>query len=681
MAQQEGMMEDIIEKPKILIVDDHAEEIYILREELHSDYDIFAATDGHQALLRVASNPPDLILLDVVMPGMSGHEVCRQLKANHKTHNIPIIFITAKGEEQDETEGFALGASDYISKPFRLAVVRARVETILGLKREMDLREELAGDLQKLNEQLEDRVDEQVAKLQLADVKLRTSEATLRVVLENILDLVFITDDFGNFTFICANLPNIIKYSVAELEAMGNVAKLIPDSLTYLEDFGKAGVLHDLERVIVDKDGNARDFLINVNSVPFMDGTRLWTCREITERKKLESRLRQSYKMEAIGTLAGGIAHDFNNILSAIVGYTEISIGAIGSESPVKQYLSRVMEACTRAKDLVKHILMFSRETEQEPRPLNIALPVKEALRLIRASVPATIEIRQDIRARAPVLADPTQMHQLVMNLCTNAAHAMRETGGVLSIQLADETVTAGKIAEYPDLTPGLYVKITVSDTGHGIPSQNIDRIFDPFFTTKEKAEGTGMGLSVVHGIVQGHGGSIFVKSQVGRGSTFDIFLPTLEGNSEEAEEARKLSVQTGNESILFIDDEEMIADIAKAMLEGLGYSAVTKMNASEALTLFRQGPDAFDLVITDLTMPQLTGFDLAERIHRIRPDIPIVLCTGFGLDFTEETAAKYGISGIIFKPILRRNMAEVIRNVLDGGDPACLAGRRTREQ
>lgn len=527
------------EKPRILIVDDYVDDIHILSEELQPDYQVFAATDGRQALDSVNANRPDLILLDVIMPGMSGHEVCRRLKDSPQTRDIPVIFITAKGEEQDEARGFALGAVDYITKPFHSEVVRARVSTILELRRQIKLREKLASDLQELNEKLEEKVEEQVAQLRIAHDEARASEEMLRVIMENILDLVFMTDDDGHFTFICANVATITGYSLDELQAMESVYHLFGDAKVELEELKTSGLIQDMEREIVDKSGRQRTYLINVRSVSIKGGTQLWTCREITQRKELEERLRQAYKLEAIGTLAGGIAHDFNNILSAIVGYTEISKDSINAGSPLKDYLSRVLEASSRAKELVNQILMFSRETEQELKPVNISIPVKEALSLIRASVPATIEFKQHIKDEAAVIADTTQIHRLVMNLCTNAAHAMRNKGGTLTVRLEDEIVTAAHHAQYPDLSPGAYIKLSISDTGHGIPPQVIDRIFDPFFTTKDKGEGTGMGLSVVHGIIKNHGGAIYVASQGGIGTTFTAFLPLMERQSEKKKKNR----------------------------------------------------------------------------------------------------------------------------------------------
>ena len=474
------------------------------------------------------------------------------------------------------------------------------------------------------------------------------------------------TDDAGNFTFICGNMPLLIGYSMEELYTMGNVSSLIGDAQINVEELRQAGSIQDLERMIIDKKNNERFYLINIKSVSIKQSSQLWTCREMTYRKRLEERLRQAYKMEAIGTLAGGISHDFNNILSAIVGYTEIAIDSVKSESPLASYLSRVLEACTRAKDLVNQILMFSRETEQELRPVKILIPIKEALRLIRASVPTTIELRQAIQSEAAVLADPTQIHQLVMNLCTNAAHAMREKGGTLTLDLKNEIITSDQLTQYPDLSEGPYVRMSISDTGHGIPSNLLDRVFDPFFTTKEKGEGTGMGLSVVHGIIQNHGGAIYVASQVNQGTTFVIFLPSLGEKPAEIEVKQKTLLQKGTETILFIDDEEMIVDIGKTLLEGLGYQVVTQTIASKALSLFEQEPDKIDLIVTDMTMPKMTGLDLAKRVHQIRPGMPIILCTGFGVDLAEQKIARYGIKNIVFKPILARDMSEKIRAVLD---------------
>jgi signal transduction histidine kinase/ActR/RegA family two-component response regulator len=461
-------------------------------------------------------------------------------------------------------------------------------------------------------------------------------------------------------------MPHIIGYSKEELQAMGNVSKLIGDAKSVTKKLTQKGTIQNIEKIIVDNSGEDRVFLINVRSVSIGNSTQLWTCREITHRKKLEDRLRQAYKMEAIGTLAGGIAHDFNNILTAIVGYSEISKDSVDDASPLKKYLSRVLEASSRAKDLVNQILMFSRETEQEFKPMMISIPVKEALQLIRASVPTTIDIDQNIQTTAAVMADTTQIHQLVMNLCTNAAHAMRKNGGTMTIHLTDEMICPEHIAKYPDLLPGSYVKLLVSDTGHGIPSHQINRIFDPFYSTKEKGEGTGMGLSVVHGIVNNHSGAIHVHSERDHGATFEIMLPSLKEMPTEDVEPLDVIIPGGNETILLIDDEQMIVDVGTFMLESQGYFVVSCTSPIQALELFNDNPDKFDLVVTDMTMPKMTGLHLAQAILEIRSDIPIIMCTGFSEDLSEEAAGDLGICEIIYKPILKRDMTDKVRQVLD---------------
>jgi PAS domain S-box-containing protein len=394
---------------------------------------------------------------------------------------------------------------------------------------------------------------------------------------------------------------------------------------------------------------------------------------DITERKRLDEQLRQVQKMEAIGQLAGGIAHDFNNILSAITGYTELSISTLKPKSTAANYLAKVMEASKRAKDLVNQILMFSRKAAQELMPIRLDFPVKEALKLIRASIPATIEIRSKIRSTASALADPTQIHQIVMNLCTNGAQAMKESGGLLEVYLTDISIDHGdhQRKRYPDAKPGAYIRIAVSDQGCGIEAQYLHRIFDPFFTTKKLGEGTGMGLSVVHGIVRSYGGHIYAYSQLGKGSRFEILIPAQESDAVP-ETASEMTIPTGSESILFVDDEMMIVDIAKQMLESFGYHVIAKTNAVEALEAFKKDPDGFDLVVTDMTMPKMTGLDLAERIFQLRPGFPIVLCTGFDVSLSEEKILSHGLKAVIYKPILRQHMATVVRKALDHRLEAC---------
>jgi len=315
----------------------------------------------------------------------------------------------------------------------------------------------------------------------------------------------------------------------------------------------------------------------------------------------------------------------------------------------------------------VKQILSFSRRSEQEKRKVKISPIIKEALKLLRASLPATIEIRQEIVAESGVvLADPIQIHQVLMNLCTNAAHAMREKGGVLEVSLMDMKLGPDGLAHVPDLNPGPYLNLTVSDTGHGMPPEIIGRIFDPYFTTKEPGEGTGLGLAVVLGIVKSHGGTVQVESEPGRGTTFRLFFPKVEVAATERKESVELLLRAkGNESILFVDDEETLVMVAKEVLEHLGYKVVASTRSLEALEIFRSQPEQFDLVITDQTMPGITGGEFAERLMEVRPDIPIIICTGYSPTMTLEKARSLGIREFIMKPIVLRELAGAVRRVL----------------
>ena len=386
--------------------------------------------------------------------------------------------------------------------------------------------------------------------------------------------------------------------------------------------------------------------------------------RDVTKEIALQAQLQQTQKMQAIGTLAGGIAHDFNNILAAVIGYTEIAIADVEKGGLLHDNLKEVLTAGERAKDLVNQILTFSRQSEQDLKPIKVELIVKEVLKLIRASLPATIEIHQDLKSNAAVLGNYTKIHQVLMNLCTNAAHAMGEKGGMLDVSLVDVELDADYAAKHFDIKPGPYLKLSVRDTGQGISSALLGQIFDPFFTTKQQGEGTGMGLSVVHGIVKSHGGTISVYSEPGEGSIFNVYLPAIESSFEQKAREEK-PVPTGTERILFVDDEQALVNMGKQLLESLGYKVTTRTGSIEALELFKVQPDKFDLVITDLTMPNMTGDELAQKLMAIRPDIPVILCTGFSTKMTAEKTKKMGIRAFVLKPVIKQDIAETIRNVL----------------
>jgi signal transduction histidine kinase/CheY-like chemotaxis protein len=399
------------------------------------------------------------------------------------------------------------------------------------------------------------------------------------------------------------------------------------------------------------------------------------------EKEALETQLRQTQKMEAIGTLAGGIAHDFNNILAAIMGHTELALLQTDEPAKAEKSMSEVLAASQRARELVGQILAFSRHSESELQPLQISSVIKEALRLLRASLPASITIVQkQMDDQSVIVADPTQIHQIMMNLCTNAAHAMLPKGGTLTVALATVEIDAEQQSPpepYPDsLAEGQYVRLSVSDTGRGIPAHYLDRIFDPYFTTKAKGVGTGLGLAVVRGIVQNHGGIIEVKSIPEQGTTVLVYFPRA--RDQVNPEIRKLqTLRRGRENILIIDDEAGLAALGGKLLTTLGYKATAHTDPESALAEFRKNPQAFDLVITDMVMPAMNGISLSREITSIRADIPVILYTGFNDEDEAELIQNSGIKFVLRKPITITGLSQTIRKVLSESDSAVNSGRK----
>jgi PAS domain S-box-containing protein len=384
-----------------------------------------------------------------------------------------------------------------------------------------------------------------------------------------------------------------------------------------------------------------------------------------TERKEYEDRFQQVQKMEAIGMLAGGIAHDFNNILSAVIGYSELALIDTAEEPHIHSNIQQIHAAGMRAKDLVQQILTFSRQDKKELKPLQVGSQIKEALKMLRSSLPTTIEIIPEVSNHVDnVMADPTQIHQIVMNLCTNAAQAMEETGGRLTVGLSQVTLDKEDVRLHPVLTPGNYAKLSVQDTGAGIPANIVDKIFHPYFTTKEKGKGTGLGLAVVHGIVQSYGGEITVDSIPDRGTNFIIYLPTIKAALSAT--PANISLPKGRERVLMVDDEAVIVDFSRQSLERLGYAVEGFTSSIDALESFRKAPDRFDLVITDMTMPKLPGDLLAQEIFKLRPGMPIILCTGYSSRIDRQKSEALGIRAMLMKPLKLSDLASSVRQVLD---------------
>ncbi len=411
----------------------------------------------------------------------------------------------------------------------------------------------------------------------------------------------------------------------------------------------------------------------HVSSAPILDAENnleyiVHVAKDITDQKRLEEELFQAHKMEAVGTLAGGIAHDFNNILSAILGYSELAKQDLPKDSRAGDDIDQVIKSSKRAADLVKQILTFSRKSNQHLEPVAPHLIIKEALKMLRSSLSTTINIVEDIDTECgEIMADPTSIHQIVVNLCTNSLHAMENEKGILSVSLQRKEISAEEITGEPDVSPGPFVVLEVNDTGQGMNQATTERIFDPYFTTKEVGKGTGLGLAVIHGIIQDYHGFIRVKSELGQGTTFYVHLPVLQQEISTKDETKTAElIPTGTERILVVDDESMIVNINKTVLERLGYKVSTTTESLDALEKIRTDPDQFDLIITDQTMPDLTGAELAQEILKITPNMPIILCTGYSSVFSKEVALAIGIKKYAKKPLDRTTLAKIVRQVLD---------------
>jgi signal transduction histidine kinase/ActR/RegA family two-component response regulator len=401
--------------------------------------------------------------------------------------------------------------------------------------------------------------------------------------------------------------------------------------------------------------------------------------RQIEERTQAlaesERQMQQVLKLQAIGTLAGGIAHDFNNILFPIIGYTELTMDDVPEGSPIRRNLEEILKAATRAKELVQQILTFSRQNGHERKPIKVHSIVGEALRLLRASIPKTIEIDcvLDPHCRS-IMGDPTQIHQVVMNLCTNAYQAMQETGGTLTVHLDHAHISYEETLKRIGIKMGPHVHLTVSDEGVGMEATVLDRIFEPYYTTKEPGKGTGLGLSVIHGIVKNHGGFITVESAPGKGSTFHVYLPAVDEEEIALADDSPAAATSGHEQILLVDDEPQIAELGRQILERLGYRVTARTSGAEALATFAEHPERYDLLMTDMTMPGMTGDRLAQRVWEIRPGLPVILCTGYNELISEDKAIAMGIRKFLLKPIVSEELSAAVRAALDSSHPAYLA-------
>ena len=561
---------------------------------------------------------------------------------------------------------------------------------IQPLEREIIRRTEAEEELRRAHDQLEVTVQERTADLRLELAERRRVEAELvqreeriRLLLDSTAEGIFGADATGRCTFCNPSALRLLGYE-QEADLLGmDMHALIhcradgspssPQESIISQAYLTGRGCHSDQDLFRRRDDSS--FPVECWSYPIRDDAGLpqgtvVTFIDITDRKRLESQLVQSRKMEAIGTLAGGIAHDFNNILAPIMGYLELAMMKIDPHSKVEAYLQAIHQASCRARDLVKQILTFSRRDAEELSPVEVNLLVKEALKLLKASLPSTIEIRQNLDSRCGrVMADPTKIHQVVMNLGTNAYQAMGDSGGVLTVATRPLAIAGeGQDSQSLGLKPGNYLVLEIGDTGPGMEAVTLERIFEPYFSTKPTGQGTGMGLAVVHGIVNHYGGKITVESASGRGTTFHLYLPVIAAGGLIPDATGSAApLPTGTERVLLVDDEEYVLEVEAELLESLGYRVRALASPLDALAEFTLHREAYDLVITDMTMPRMTGDRLAKKILALRPGLPIVICTGFSHLISEETVGAAGIKGYIAKPVTLVALANTVRHALDG--------------
>ena len=679
----------------ILIIDDHEENTYLLETLLKGGgYDVQTAVNGAEALEKLKAGGVDLIISDILMPVMDGFQLCRKVKTDENLRNIPFIIYTATYTgPQDEAFAVKIGADRFIVKPCEPEAFMEAVRdvTAAGIHRDVASKPTPMHEEEMLklyNERLVRKLEKKMLDLETEVQTRRETEEMLRQtnelldsIVENIPDMIFMKDA-EELRFVRLNRAGEDLLGYARNDLLGkNDYDLFPKEQADLFTKNDREVLRNKDIVEIAEERlhvrNKGDRLLHTKKVPILDkkgepAYLLGISEDITkirqaeeERSKLNAQLLQAQKLESLGNLAGGIAHDFNNILTSIIGFTEIALYDVEKGSKVEESLQEVYKAGKRAKDLVKQILTFARRSDEELKPVKVKPIVKEVLGFLRSSIPTTIEIKQNIKSESSIMGNPTQLQQVLINLCTNAAKAMEEKGGTLEVELEDVRFDTYDAVPVQEMKRGEYIRLSVSDTGTGISPEAIGSLFEPYYTTKALGEGTGLGLALVHGIVESYGGKVEVKSELGKGSVFSVYAPV----TKKCETYRSLKTEvlpTGSERILFVDDEAILTKLGKEMLQSLGYTVTIRTSSFEALEMFKQRPDDFDLVITDMTMPNMTGDDLAIELMRIRPDIPVMLCTGYNNKISDERAAEIGIKAFAYKPISRADLAKTVRKLLD---------------
>jgi len=666
------------QKPKatILYVDDDLENLAGFKAAFRRDYEVHLANSAANAMDILKSHSIQVLITDQRMPEMTGSELLERLADAYPdmlrfmltgfTDFDPLVCALNDGQLQG-----------YFSKPLDVPQFKARIEDGLAKYYLQIENRELYQALREREQQLRN----QLTDLQQAEEEAREARGFAESLLETANAMIVGLDQEGRVEFVNPMVEELTGYAAAELIGQNWFEQVVPRDIypEVWEEFArlmKGGLPKGFENPVLTKDGQERviswsnrelredETIVGTLSVG-IDITKRRAAEQ--DKERLAGQLRQAQKMDSLGTLAGGIAHDFNNILSPIIGYAEIIQMESDPTSDHARNAEGILKASLRARDLVLQILTFSREKEQEKKPIKIQPVLKEALKLLRASVPATIELQEHVDSHCgPVMGDPTQIYQVVMNLCTNAYQSVQEQSGSIEIVANEVLLTAEDQPQFLELSPGPHIRIAVSDTGPGIDPDILDRIFEPYFTTKQMKSGTGLGLSVVHGIVKSHAGAIKVYSEPGQGTSFSVYLPRFIDSHTETAPALGEPIIGGNESVLLVDDEVAIVHVIQKILENLGYRVTGFADSREALAAFKTHPDEFDLIISDMTMPYLSGTQFAKAVLAEKPGIPILICTGFSEMVNRLKIAKSGIRKVILKPIIKSEIAKSIREVLD---------------
>jgi PAS domain S-box-containing protein len=652
----------------LLAIDDKPDNLATLRALMSSllgPCELLCASSGREGLEMARRHRPDTILLDVLMPGMDGYEVCRRLKEDESIRHIPVIFLTAVGvDSAQRAKGLELGGDAFLAKPVDPAELVAQVRAMLRLKKGEDA---LRRERSRLRNQVAERTEER-----------NDLERRYEALFNSVGDAIFISDREGRLLD-CNQAAEALLGLGAE-EIVGKNAWELEEGLSAeqwrrrrreVESQGAAV----FETVLAGPDGGKVEAEVNCRTTRLGERQAcLSVVRDVTERKLLEAQLRQAQKMEAVGTLAGGIAHDFNNLLGSIMGCAELSLMKSSEHGDHARHLRQILKSTERGRKLVRQILTFSRKLEGDLKLQDLNAQVWQSLQLLERTIPKMVSLDLRLAERLPpVRGDATQLEQVVLNLAANACDAMPE-GGTLGVKTEHLWIDEEFCDEHAEMSPGEYVLLSLSDTGHGMDEDTAKQVFDPFFTTKEVDKGTGLGLSVAYGIVKDHQGHIHCHSRPGRGTTFEIYLPAAEGAMEVSQGAGESRARLvgGRETILLVDDEEVIRSMGPDILRGWGYEALVAGHGVEALDIYGRRGEEIDLVILDLNMPGMGGLDCLQRLKARDPEVKVIVSSGYSVQGRERMMRSLGATAFLPKPYRMKDLVATVRRVLDGaGRPA----------